>query len=88
MCYRYDSGLQKVREFQRTWDKTAGIIDKERFLEVQSKLRTQTRDAQIWKDACLLYFQQFSKKEIPFDIERPVYDLEALKALTKSKIYD
>ena len=88
LCYRYDSGLQKVREFQRTWDKTSGIIDKKRFLEVQSKLRTQTRDAQIWKDACLLYFQQFSKREIPFDIERPVYELEALKALTKSKIYD
>ena len=35
-------------------------------------------NAQIWKDACLLYFQQFSRKPIPYDIERPVYDLDDL----------
>lgn len=88
LCYRYDTGLKQVRNFQQTWDKTAGLVDEERFLAVQSKLRTQTRDAQMWKDACLLYFQQFSKREIPFAIERPIHDLEALKALTRSQTYE
>jgi len=87
LCYRYDAGLQQVRSFQRSWDQIEGLIDQERFSAVQSKLRTQCRDAQIWKDGCLLYFQQFSKKEIPFDIERPVHDLEALKILDSSKTY-
>jgi len=88
LCYRYDKGVQQVRGFQRSWDKIAGMIDAPRFSAVQSKLRTQSRDAQIWKDACLLYFQQFSKMDIPFDLERPVHDLDALKTLSRSKTYD
>jgi len=87
MCYRYDSGVHDVRKFQRTWDKTEGLIDNERFIAVQSKLRTQIRDAQIWKDGCLLYFQQFSRREFPFDIERPIHDLETIKRLTQSRDY-
>jgi len=87
LCLRYDRGVNKVRSFQKNWDRMEGAIDSERFSAVQSKLRTQCRDAQIWKDACLLYFQQFSKREIPFEIERPVHDLQSLKELTKSKDY-
>ncbi len=78
ICYDYESGLQKVREFQKTWDKVESYVDNARFSLVQSKLRTQCRDAQVWKDACLLYFQQFSRMPIPYDIERPVYDLKYL----------
>jgi len=88
LCIRYDHGVQQVRSFQKDWDKIKGLIDSERFAEVQSKLRTQSRDAQIWKDACLLYFQQFSRREIPFEIERPVHDLQSLKELTKSRDYE
>lgn len=78
LCYTYDKGVKEVREFQKTWDKVQPYVDEQRFSEVQSKLRRQSRDAQIWKDGCLLYFQQYSKKTIPFDIERPVYDLDFL----------
>lgn len=78
ICYRYDSGVQEVRQFQKIWDQAQPYVDKQRFAEVQSKLRRQCRDAQIWKDACLLYFQQFSRMPIPYDIERPVNDLEDL----------
>jgi alpha-glucuronidase len=78
LCYHYEFGLNQVREFQKTWDRIEPYVDQERFLAVQSKLRNQCRDAQIWKDACLLYFQQFSHRPIPYDIERPVYDLDYL----------
>ena len=78
LCYTYEKGVNEVRQFQKTWDKVQPYVDSQRFLEVQSKLRQQCRDAQIWKDGCLLYFQQFSKRPIPFDIERPVYDLDYL----------
>ncbi|WP_417941185.1 alpha-glucuronidase [Flavobacterium sp. RS13.1] len=78
LCYTYDKGLNEVRQFQKIWDKVQPYIDEQRFYEVQSKLRRQCRDAQIWKDGCLLYFQQFSKRPIPFDIGRPVYDLDYL----------
>jgi Alpha-glucuronidase len=78
LCYKYDKGVQQVREYQKLWDMTAPYIDAERFEEVQSKLRIQARDAVWWKDACLLYFQTFSKQPIPYDIERPVNDLDDL----------
>jgi alpha-glucuronidase len=76
ICYHYEIGLQQVREFQKTWDKTESYVDKERFTLVQSKLRTQSINAQLWKDGCLLYFQQFSRKPIPYDLERPVNNLK------------
>jgi len=76
MCYRYDMGVQQVREFQQIWDEVESYVDEERFVHVQSKLRDQAINAQVWKDACLLYFQQFSKLPIPGDIERPVNNLE------------
>ena len=40
------------------------------------RLKIQTRDAVWWKDACLLYFQQFSKQPIPYELERPVHELK------------
>jgi len=78
ICYHYEKGLLQVRQFQKVWDRVEPYVDARRFAEVQSKLRRHYRDAQIWKDACLLYFQQFSRLPIPYDIERPVNDLEDL----------
>ena len=76
ICYRYDMGVQQVREFQQIWDEVESYVDEERFVHVQSRLRDQTINAQVWKDACLLYFQQFSRLPIPYEIERPVNNVE------------
>lgn len=81
LCYRYDTGVQQVREFQKIWDRMEGYIDEERFRHVQSRLKIQSRDAVWWKDACLLYFQTYSGKPIPYDIERPVHELDNLKKI-------
>ncbi|EJL68826.1 alpha-glucuronidase [Chryseobacterium populi] len=81
LSYKYDTGVKKVREYQKTWDRMQPYIDDERFQQVQSKLKIQARDAVWWKDACLLYFQTFSKLPIPYDIERPVHELEDLKKI-------
>jgi alpha-glucuronidase len=78
LCYRYDSGVQEMRACQKVWDKCEPYIDGERFAHVQSRLKIQARDAVWWKDACLLYFQTFSGRPIPYDIERPVYELKDL----------
>ncbi|MEO5944496.1 MAG: alpha-glucuronidase [Ferruginibacter sp.] len=76
MCYHYDKGVKEVREFQKVWDEAAPYVDSSRFYEVQRKLRSQSKNAVLWKDACLLYFQQFSKMPIPYDIERPIHSLD------------
>jgi len=81
LCYTYDSGVKKVRDYQKIWDRMEPYIDEQRFADVQSKLRIQSRDAVWWKDACLLYFQTFSKRPIPYDVECPVHDLEDLKKI-------
>jgi len=87
LCYRYDKGVHQVRGFQKVWDKMQDYVDEQRFKEVQNKLRRQERDAQVWKDACLLYFQQFSRRPIPFELERPVYDLEYLQSADPLSLY-
>ncbi|NDV81931.1 alpha-glucuronidase [Bacteroides sp. 51] len=79
LCYTYDRGVQKARSFQKTWDSLEKYIDPQRFRDVQRKLKIQTRDAIWWKDACLLYFQEFSRRPIPDGIERPVHDLGRMK---------
>jgi len=81
LAFKYDSGVQNVREYQKTWDKMEKYVDEERFKSVQSKLKIQAKDAVWWKDACLLYFQTFSKMPIPYEIERPVHELEDLKKI-------
>ena len=78
MCYHYEAGLQQVRGFQKIWDRVQPYVDPERFNLVQRKLREQCQNAQVWKDGCLLYFQQFSRLPIPYDIERPVHNLKDL----------
>jgi len=86
MSYYYDNGVQEVRQFQKVWDKIEPYVDSERFVAVQNKLRRQCRSAQIWKDAGLLYFQQFSRQPIPYDIERPVYDLDYLMSIDMREV--
>ena len=81
LCYHYDRGVQQVREYQKVWDRVESSVDSQRFNEVQSKLKIQARDAVWWRDACLLYFQTFSKMPIPYELERPIYNLEELKAI-------
>lgn len=81
LCISYDKGVQEVRGFQKTWDQLEIHVDKQRFGEVQSKLKIQARDAVWWKDACLLYFQTFSKMPIPYHLERPVHELDELKKI-------
>lgn len=81
LCRHYDAGVQQVREFQKTWDRMKAYVDEQRFRKVQSKLKIQSRDAVWWKDACLLYFQTFSRRPIPYDLERPVHELEELRKI-------
>jgi alpha-glucuronidase len=80
MCYRYDQGVQQVRGFQKTWDRMENYVDSTRFKSVQRKLRFQQNNAVLWKDGILQYFQTFHKKPIPFDIERPVTNLDEIIA--------
>ncbi len=81
LCFRYDRGVKKVRAFQALWEQSRGEVPEPLYSEVQSMLRTQVRDAIWWKDACLLYFQQFSNLPIPATVEQPIHSLDELQAI-------
>src|SRR5690606_35841287 len=76
LCYKYSSGVDTVRQMQKTWEGLARFVDKERFEHVQTFLSIQEKDARMWRDACLLYFQTFSKQSIPEELEKPEKTLE------------
>ena len=78
LCHKYDDGLRQARHFLAVWDALQPNIDQQRFQEVQHKLRIQARDAEWWRDACLLYFQTFSKRPIPQDMDHPVHNLDEM----------
>ena len=78
LCHKYDDGVQQARRFLTVWDAMQPYVDCQRFDEVQRKLRIQARDAEWWRDACLLYFQTFSHRPIPQDVEHPVHNLDEM----------
>ncbi len=75
MCLKYQEGIDSVGWLQKEWDQVKGTIDSERYEKVKSLLTMQERDAKIWRDACILYFQTFSKRPIPGGVEKPDNDL-------------
>ena len=81
LCHHYQHGLDEARAMQRDWDRCQGQIDADVFADIQRRLRIQTRDAQWWKDGCLLYFQTFSGLPFPDDVESAVHDLDKLRAI-------
>ncbi len=81
LCCKYQQGVDSVRSFQMVWDRMEPYVDAEEFALVQSKLRLQCRDAIWWRDACILYFQTFSRQPIPYRLERPIHDLDELKKI-------
>ena len=81
LCHHYQHGLDEVRQMQREWDQCEGQVDASTFQDIQRRLRIQARDAQWWKDGCLLYFQTFSHQPFPADVEPAVHDLDDLRAI-------
>lgn len=81
LALKYQEGVNQVQEMQNTWNKTEKYVDSERFKEVQMLLEIQYKEAKWWRDACLLYFQQYSGKELPVGVEKPTQTLEYFKSL-------
>lgn len=81
LCYKYNLGVDSVRWIQKTWDKMKGLIDDERFQQTKMFLAIQEKDAVWWRNACLLYFQTFSRMPIPSNYEKPDHTLDYYKAL-------
>jgi len=64
LCYRYNMGIGYVKEIRQKWATLEKDIDPDIFSHVQKKLAIQEKDAAIWRNTCLGYFQKFSKMPI------------------------
>ncbi len=80
LALHYQRGVDWVRATRKDWDGLSGVIDAERHAAVAKRLAIQERDAVYWRDACLLYFQTFSKRPLPAGVEKPAKTLDEYKA--------
>lgn len=71
LCHRYYQGADSVKWMQKSWDSLEAKIDADRFVQVKSLLSIQQKEAVWWRNSCVLYFQTFSKKELPAGLEKP-----------------
>lgn len=71
LTLRYQHGVNTVKAMQDRWAELEGHIDAERFERVRSLLDIQLKHARFWKNACILYFQQFSGMPLPEPVEEP-----------------
>jgi len=76
LCYKYNAGVDSVRSFIKQWNSLKKHIDEDRFKQIDQLLNIQLKDAIWWRNACLLYFQTFSKMPIPSQYEKPDKPLE------------
>ncbi len=76
LCLTYDKGVKTVDTLNALWATLQGKIDTERYDQVSAFLRIQQEEARWWRNACLLYFRQFSRMPFPNEIEQPEGRLE------------
>jgi len=81
LCTKYQQGVDTVRWMQETWNGLQSYVDARRFEQVKMLLAIQEKEAVWWRNACLLYFQTFSKLPIPSNVEKPDHTLEYYKSL-------
>lgn len=81
IALKYQEGVNQVAQMQSTWNAMEKYVDPERFNDVKMLMNIQHKEAKWWRDACLLYFQQFSAKELPDGVEKPVETLQYYQSL-------
>ncbi|MFO7314778.1 alpha-glucuronidase family glycosyl hydrolase [Rhodothermus marinus] len=72
----YYQGVETVRRWQSLWKSLRAFVDPERFEQIATLLRIQEKEAVWWRDACVLYFQTFSRRPIPAGYEQPAHTLD------------
>ncbi len=81
LCYKYNQGVDTVKWMQSAWNHVKKYIDEERFNQVRMLLNIQEKEAVWWRNACLLYFQTFSKMPVPSQYEKSDHTLQYYESL-------
>jgi alpha-glucuronidase len=75
LCLEYQRGVDNVRSMQKTWRSLEGKIEIDQYKNVDQLLTIQSQEAVWWRNACILYFQTFSKRPIPSGVEKSDHPL-------------
>lgn len=78
---RYTQGAEAVETMAADWAKLKPYVDDERFQLTADYLRIQTRDAWLWRDASLAYFQSVSGMALPTGVKKPAHSLHCYEGL-------
>lgn len=81
LCKKYYQGVDSVKWTENVWNSLHGMIDQQRYNHVKNLLKIQYKEAVWWRNACLLYFQTFSKQPIPEQYPRPNHTLKYYEKL-------
>lgn len=76
LCYAYQNGAEEAEEFVEIWEKARPYVDDARFEAQLARFRRQARDAEWWRDACLSYFQTFSRRPFPPELPPQKFSIE------------
>ncbi len=78
LCHRYNIGVDYVAHTMiPTWQSMQPYVAADLYADIATRLDTQLKDAVWWRDACLLYFQQYS--HLPIEGFTPVHTLPAMQ---------
>ncbi len=77
----YTRGVETVSNMRKTWASVAPYVDAERHAEVAAFLAIQEKEARWWRDACIAYFQSFSKRPLPQGYAPPAKTLQEYEAM-------
>ena len=69
ICLHYDKGIQTVEGFRKTWQELKPYVSPALWEETDRKLTIQANDGRWWRDANVGYFQTFSGRPVPEDVE-------------------
>jgi alpha-glucuronidase len=79
---RYGQGEDAVQAMGAEWAKLKPFVDDERFAITADYLRIQARDAKLWRDASVAYFQSMSGLPLPAGARAPAHSLSYYKQLS------
>jgi alpha-glucuronidase len=65
LCFRYNDGVENVKQMQKQWETLEGKVDAERFEAVRQKLERQLKHATKWRNMCIRFFQSLNHKPLP-----------------------
>ena len=81
IIYHYDRGVAAARDLQTRWDALRGVVDARRHAEVAQRLRRQVQNAELWRNACIAYFQSVSGLPLPDGVVPPPQPLGYYKGI-------